>query len=196
MKTIQTLVLATALSMAAGLATAQSQGQWMSPHMMGSGGGGYGPGPGAGMMGPGMMGGGAGGYGPGMMGGWGGSDGSGMMGGQMMGAGIAQAVWALDLSDAQRSQLTALQDEQRRRHWELAGRMHDEMAKLRDAWWGGGQQRDRAAIVAAYKRMSELRLQALEVRLDGADRLDEILTAEQREQLRRSVPWWPRGRRP
>ena len=157
---------------------------------------GYGHGPGYGYrMGPGMMGGYAHGYGvgPGMMGGCGSGRamGFGMMGGGMMGAGVGRALWALDLDDAQRKQVLAIQDELRRKHWELAGKGQEEIAKLRDAWLA--PTRDRAAILAGYKRLGELRQQALEQSLDAADRLDRILTEQQREQLRRWGPWWPDG---
>ena len=208
-----------ALALAAGLASAQpapqppdpgprrgpgmmdeyGRGYGRGPGMMGGYGRGYGTGPGMGGYGrgygtgPGMGGygmgpGGPGGWGPG---GWGpGLMGHGMMGGPMMGAGIGRALLTLDLEDAQRQQLLKLHDEQRRKHWELMGKMHDEMAKLRDAWMTPGK-RDRAALSAAYRQLGELRQQAFESSLDAADRLDEILTAEQREQLRRTRgPWW------
>ncbi|MCL4183102.1 MAG: Spy/CpxP family protein refolding chaperone [Burkholderiaceae bacterium] len=160
-------------------------GYGMEPGTMG----GYGPGRG---MGPGMMGGhgpayGMGGMGPGMMGP--GMMGHGMMGHGMMGGGIGRALWALDLDDGQRKQVLALQEELRRKHWDVAGKAQEEWVKLRDAWWTSGK-RDRAAILAAYKRLGELRQQGLEQSLDAADRLDAILTDQQREQLRRWGPWW------
>lgn len=162
---------------------AWGSGYGRGPGMMEGYGRGYGMGPGGpGGWGPGMM------MGPGMMGH--GMMGHGFMGGPMMGAGGGRALWSLDLDESQRKEVLKLQDEQRRKHWELMGRMHDEMAKLRDAWLTEGK-RDRAALSAAHKQMGELRQQAFEASLDAADRLDQILTAEQREQLRRSVgPWW------
>lgn len=137
---------------------------------------------GPGMMGPGMMGG----YGPGY------GMGLGMMGGHgMMGPGIGRALWALDLDEAQRKQALAIQDDLRRKRWELAGKAQEEMAKLRDAWLA--PKRDRAAILAAYKRLGELRQQSVEQSLDAADRLDKVLTEQQREQLRRWGPSWMHG---
>lgn len=199
-----------ALALVAGAALAQQSSQpsqpapgtpppagyRMGPGMMGYGPG-YGPGGGYGYrMGPGMMGGYGPGYGmgPGMMGGYGPGlgVGFGMMGGHgMMGPGIGRALWALDLDDAQRKQVLAIQDDLRRKHWELAGKGQEEVAKLRDAWLA--PTRDRAAILAGYRRLGELRQQALEQSLDAADRLDRILTGQQREQLRRWGPWWPDG---
>jgi Spy/CpxP family protein refolding chaperone len=167
-----------------GPGTGYGPGYGMGPGMMGGygygpgGQGGYGPGYG---MGPGMMGGY--GMGPGMMGG-------GMMGGGMMGGGgMGRALWSLDLDTAQRKEVLKVQDELRRKNWEVAGKMQDEMAKLRDAYWAS-EKLDRSATLAAYKRINELRQQRLQNSLDAADKLEKILTAEQREQVRRWGPWW------
>lgn len=163
--------------MGPGMTGGWGPGQGMGPGMMG----GWGPGQG---MGPGMMGGWGSGYhmGPGMMGGWG------MGGPGMMGFGAGRALWMLDLDEKQRAELVKIQDETRKRHWELAGKMHDEMAKMRDAMNTGGK-RDREAALAAFDRISALRKQRLEIALDTADRVDQVITPEQREKLRRWGPW-------
>lgn len=149
---------------------------------------GMGPGTGPGMMGGGMMGGAGPGYGPGGRGGYGpgGGMGSGMMGGGMMGLG---PLGQLDLTDAQRSQVFKIQDETRRRNWELGGKMQDEQAKLRDAYLSSGP-RDRAAILAAYRRIGDLRIQRIENALDASEKVEAVLTPQQREQVRRWGPWW------
>jgi len=149
-------------------------GYGMGPGMMGGYGPGYGMGPGmmGGMMGPGMMGG----YGPGY------GAGPGMMGG---------ALWALDLTDKQVSEIAKIQDETRRKNWDVLGKMQDEYAKLRDAY--ATDKRDRPAIVAAYKRISDLRLQRIENSLEAREKVESVLTSEQREQLRRWGPWWMMG---
>jgi Spy/CpxP family protein refolding chaperone len=142
--------------------------------------------PGAGPSGgPGMMGG----QGPCMMGSYGMGHG---MGPGMMGFGAGRALWMLDLDDTQRSALIRIHDELRKSHWELAGKMHDEMAKLRDAFGSSGK-RDRAAISAALDRISALHRQRIESALDAADRVDKVLTDAQREQLRRLAPGWMMG---
>lgn len=153
--------------------------------------GGYGAGPGWGMMGrpgsgrygdgmgPGMMGGwgghmgsGWGGHmGPGMMGGWGGHMGPGMMGG----------LRGLNLTNSQNEQVRKIEDETRRKNWELMGRMQDEMARQRDLW--DGSKVDRAAVLASSKRMFELRQKMLENRLDAYEKVQGLLTPQQREQL-------------
>jgi Spy/CpxP family protein refolding chaperone len=174
-----TLLAAAAI---AGTAFAQPQGPGYGAGMMDPGAGpgmmgGYGPGGGRGYgpgygMGPGMMGG----YGPGY------GMGPGMMGGPL---------WALDLTDAQRTQINKIQDDVRRKNWDVMGKMQDELAKLRDAYASG--KRDRAAILGAYKRIGELRLQRIENALDAREKIDGVLTKEQREQLRQWGPWWMSG---
>jgi len=181
---------AAALALGAGVAYSQP-GPGYGPGMMG----GYGPGSG---MGPGMMGGygpgyGPGyGYGPGMMRGYGPGYGYGYgMGPGMMGGYGMRGLWALDLKDAQRTQIAKIQDELRRKNWELAGKSQDELAKLRDAY--AAPKRDRNAIIAAYKRIDELRLARIQNSLDAYDKIDAILTPEQREQLKRYGAGWGPG---
>ena len=185
--------VAAATVLSIGTITAYAQQGQEPPRMMGPG-----------MMGPGMMGGGPG-YGRGWRGdddecwGWGmmGGRGMGMMGGRgmgpgmmmdgmgMMGFGLA-AIGRLDLTDSQRRQVQRIDDELRRKNWDLMGRMHDERSRMRDAMWA--DRRDRAAILAANQRMSELRQQMLANMLDAADQAEALLTPPQREQLRRVVP--------
>lgn len=190
---VPTLLLASGVALAQPAAAPAQPPAW-GPAMMGPGGpmmggpgagprGGYGPWQG---MGGGMMGGC--GYGPGM--GFGGMMGPGMMGGGMMGV-AGPALAALGLDEAQRNEVVKIGDELRKKRWAVAGQMQDEMAKIRDAAWSG--KRDRAAILAAHKRMSELGQQQLESSLDAAERIDKVLTPEQRQQLGRIGPWWMMG---
>lgn len=209
---VPTLLLASGVALAQPAAAPAQPPAW-GPAMMGPGGpmmggpgagprGGYGPwqGMGGGMMGGygpwqgmggGMMGGC--GYGQGMGFGWmmgSGMTGPGMMGGGMMGL-AGPALAALGLDDTQRKEVVKIGDELRKKRWAVAGQMQDEMAKVRDAAWAG--KRDRAAILAAHKRMSELGQQQLESSLDAADRMEKVLTPEQRQQLGRFAPWWMMG---
>jgi Spy/CpxP family protein refolding chaperone len=120
--------------------------------------------------------------GPGMMG-----------GGGMMGPGGGMgALWHLDLTDAQRQQVLKIQDDLRRKNWDLLGKQQDEQAKLRDAYFGSAK-RDRAAVIAAYKRISDLRVQRIENSLDAAEKIEGVLTQQQRDQLKRWGPWWMSG---
>lgn len=157
-----------------GMGPGMMHGWGMGPGMM------YGPGAGMGM-GPWM------GMGPGMMGAYGPHRGWGPMG-------QGRALDSLDLEDSQRKQLRELHQQQRRRHWELMGQMHEELDKLHESWGDDSGTRDRAAILAAHKRLADLRQQMLESRLDAADQLDKILTPEQREQLRAYWGGTARGR--
>ncbi len=131
---------------------------------------------GPGMMGPGTMGHGM--MGPGMMGG-------GMMGGGMMGphmAGPDGLLSALDLSDDQQRRIDAIHDGVRKQHWELMGRIMDERAKLRDLY--RTDKRDPSAIGAEYQRIFDLRRQMIETGIAAHNRLEEVLTAEQRQRVR------------
>ncbi len=181
---LTTIVAATALSLV-GL-TAYAQGTFQPVHgfggMMGGYSQGYGPGYDRGYhMGPGMMGGYAGyGMGPGMMGGYGGYGmGPGMMGGAGLGG-----IDRLDLTDDQRSQLAKIEGDLRTKNWELMGKMHDQMDDLHDLD-SASDKRDRSAILAANRRMTDLRQQILENSLDATEKAEALLTPEQREQFKR-----------
>ncbi|HEU0202490.1 MAG TPA: Spy/CpxP family protein refolding chaperone [Burkholderiaceae bacterium] len=159
----------------------------MGPGMMSGYGGGMMGGYG---MGPGMMGGYGRGYGmgPGTMGGYG--MGPGMMGGHGVGG---AALFSLDLTPEQRKQVVSIQDQVRKSNWDLMGKMQDEMAKQRDAFAETGK-RDRAAIAAANKRMFELRQQMLDNAFDAGEKIEKVLTPQQREQLKKQWgPAWMMG---
>jgi Spy/CpxP family protein refolding chaperone len=106
-----------------------------------------------------------------------------------MGPGMMGGLWRLDLTDAQRQQVLKIQDDLRRKNWDLLGKQQDEEAKLRDAYFGAAK-RDRAAIVDAYRRIGDLRLQRIENALDAAEKIEGVLTPQQRDQLKRWGPWW------
>lgn len=185
-----------AAALAAFTFTAQAQPQIPSrgdgpppgygPGMMGAYGPGmmrgYGPGYGQGY-GPGMMGG----YGRGgMMGGYG--YGGGMMGDYgsgMMGLGPLQA---LDLNEQQLGKITQIQDETRRKNWSVMGKMLDEQAHMRDLFLA--EKRDPAAIGKQAMKIADLRRQMLEASVDAHNRVEALLTKEQRDQLRSYRRGW------
>lgn len=151
--------------------------------------------------GPGMMGGGPGpgGWGPGMMGGYGARQGSmggmgammGMMGiggHGMMGMG---PYYMLDLTEAQRAKIGQLQDEMRKKNWEVVGRMLDEQSRLRDLY--AADKRDPAAIGKQSMKIADLRRQLIEASVDAHNRIEALLTKEQKERLRRFGPGWMMG---
>ena len=159
---------------------------------------GYGTGPGGGYgygMGPGMMGGlgrrlwnGAGDDGPGMAVRL--RDGPGMMGsfgpdygmgsGTMFGYGTRSD---LNLSAEQRSKIAKIQNDVRRKHWEIMGKMQDEQALMNEQYYS--DQRDDAALSKSYRKMSELRQQMFDLSLSAQKQIDAVLTKEQRDRLKR-----------
>ena len=139
--------------------------------------GGYGPGYG---MGPGMMGSYGQGYGvgPGMMGGYGPDYGMvpGVMGGYGTGA-------DLNLSAEQRSKIAKIQNDVRRKHWEIMGKMQDEQALMNEQYYS--DQRDDAALSKSYRKMSDLRQQMFDLSLSAQKQIDAVLTKEQRDKMKR-----------
>jgi Spy/CpxP family protein refolding chaperone len=220
-KWLGALTALTLLATAAGSACAQEEqpgaGSYppchgMGPGMMqgqGWGGGMMGPGMmqgqdwGGGMMGPGMMQGqgwGGGMMGPGMMYGWG--QGRGMMGpGMMYGWGQGQGMGPggmhgygpggmLDLDESQQKKMAQIQQELSKKHWELMRKMDEENAKLRDLY--SKDKRDPQAIGKQLQRFYDLRRQMTVSSLEAQNRMEAILTPEQKKRLRRF--YWP-GRR-
>ena len=147
-------------------------------------------------MGPGMMGGYSSGYGmgPGMMGGYGGGYGmgSGMMGGYgaMMGGygGGMMGLNSLNLSDEQWTKIDKLTDELRQKHWALMSAMMNESSKLRSLY--RQEKPDPAAIGKIYQQIFDLKRQMIESSIEQQNHIQDILTPEQRQQLRR---WQPPG---
>ncbi len=149
-------------------------------------------------MGPGMMGGR--GMGPGMMGGYGmgpGMMGRGMMGGDwddwddhymgrgMMGPGMMGGYGygpALDLTEQQQVKIAQIQEDFRKKQWDLAEKMDAEQAKLNEIYYSG--KRDPATIDNQYKKIYELRRQMVQLSLDAQNRMDSVLTKEQKERFR------------
>lgn len=140
--------------------------------------------------GPGMMGGygpNRGGYGPGMMGGYG----YGMMGGGFGRGGMMGPFQGLNLSDQQRSKINQIQDETRRKNWDVMGKMMDEQARLRDLFTA--DKRDPAAIGKQSMKIADLRRQLLEASIDAHNRMETLLSKEQKEQLRSFGRGWMMG---
>jgi len=176
-KTLSAAVLIGGTVMAASALADPPQGAYgpgygMGPGMMG----GYGPGYGTG---PGMMGGYGPGYGtgPGMMGGYGPDYGmsSGMMGGYLSRS-------DLNLTAEQRSKIAKIQNDVRRKHWELMGKMQDEQAQMNEQYYS--DQRDDAALSKSYRKMSDLRHEMFDLSLSAQKQIDAVLTKQQRDKLK------------
>lgn len=148
----------------ANLALADPDSGWggRGPGMMG----GYGPGYG---MGPGMMGG----YGPGY------GMGPGMMGQGMMGYGDYHD---LNLSSEQRSKITQIRKAMRSKQWDLMDDMMDAQDKLQELY--DADKQDAAAINKQYKVIEDLRRQMVDNSVEANNRINAILTKEQRDKLR------------
>ena len=159
---------------------------YMQPGQMGYG---MGPSGGMGMMGGGMMdmmmggGPGMGMMGGGMMGGMGMGPGGGM-GMGMMGMG---PVSMLDLSDEQRDKIDKIFDAERKQHWSVMGKMMDVQNKLRDLY--KTDQPDPKKVGAVYGEIAKLHQQMIEAHVQASNQMQQVLTKEQREQLRQ----WNRG---
>ncbi len=157
-------------------------GYGMGPGMAGGPGWGGGYGPGGWHGGGGWQGGGA--WGPGMMGGWGPGMGPWMMGGfGPWGSGLGR----LQLSEAQQHRIDAIEQAQSKKQWALISDMH---ALMQSHWQDFDRSRvDIDAVMKTAKAMSDLRLQMMRNRLETAQQIRDVLTPQQREQLRSYGPW-------
>jgi Spy/CpxP family protein refolding chaperone len=131
-------------------------------------------------MGPGMVGG----YGPGY------GMGQGMMGGNGPGYGMGHGMvgWGnfrgLNLSDDQKSKITPIRKEMRTKQWALMGEMMDAQDRLQELY--DADKQDSAAINKQYKVIEDLRRQMVDNSVDAHNRINSILTKEQREKSRES----------
>jgi Spy/CpxP family protein refolding chaperone len=148
-------------------------GPWGGPQGAGPGGGGpafgYGsPGPGA-MMGPGMM------------------QGKGFPSGPMRGQrgfgmrSVIQASQLPDLSEEQRNKLRSIAQELRKKHWDLKGAMMEESDALGQLW--AADPVDANAVGEAYGRLFDLQRQWIVSGIETRQRVDDVLTAEQKQLL-------------
>ncbi len=176
-------------------AAAAQMGQGMGPGMMG--GKGMGPGMAAGEadcpMGKGKMGGHRmGGHmkGGGMMGG-GHMMGGGMMGGHMKGGGMmgghrmggAGPLEALGLSDEQQGKVREIQRDQQKQHHALMGSMMELRWQSEDN--AKSATFDEVVARKQYDAVAALQKRMFETRIEAEKRIQDVLTKEQREQLRR-----------
>jgi Spy/CpxP family protein refolding chaperone len=107
--------------------------------------------------------------------------GAGMMGPgmEMMGYGM------LDLTPEQNTKINKILDDLRHKHFDILGKMMDEKAKMRDLF--DEEKLDGKKIGMVQDALSALRKQLLESRVDATNRVREILTKEQRDQLKQMM---------
>jgi Spy/CpxP family protein refolding chaperone len=168
---IMVLVLVTGLMLLSPVLQAQEQSSMMDEDMQGM------------MSGMDMMGGGM-----GMMGGSGMGGGMGMMGGQgmcgsmsMMHGGMGP-LQMLNLTAEQRTKINAIHDGLRKEHWALMGKIMDERAKLRDLF--EAEKPDTKKIGPVFDTIFGLRKQMMLASIDAKNRVQEVLTKEQLDQLK------------
>ena len=104
--------------------------------------------------------------------------GPGMMGGYGQGYGTGAD---LNLNAEQRNKIAKIQNDVRRKHWNLMGKMQDEQAQMNEQYYS--DQRDDAALSKSYRKISDLRNQMFDLSLSSQKQIDAVLTKEQREKL-------------
>ena len=105
--------------------------------------------------------------------------GGGMMGGGMMGMG---PIYMLDLSDTQRSKIRTIQRQLRRSHFDAMEKMadhHETLWKLYRA-----DTRNPKQIGAVYGKIFAIKQKMIESSIEQSNRMEAVLTKEQRKQLR------------
>jgi len=95
----------------------------------------------------------------------------GMMGGPMN---------ILDLTDAQRSKISAIHDANRKKNWALMGKMMDDGAKLRDLY--AADRLDIKAITAVYDRIFATQKGMIGNSLSAHNQQYDVLTDAQRKE--------------
>lgn len=108
-----------------------------------------------------------------------------MMGGHGLGIG---PIWRFDLTDDQRREVYKIQDELQKQHCGLQGKLLDEYSKLREL--NMADPRDPKAIGAVYRKIFDVKRQKIEATIAAANKAEQILTKEQREQPKQ----WRRSR--
>lgn len=121
-------------------------------------------------------------YGPGMMGGYGGYGPGYGMGPGMMGGGYGYG-YGPDLSAEQRARIAEIQQNAFRKQWELMDKMHEEGGPMYQAFGSGAF--DEKAARKAFEQMAAAQKEMFELSLQTREKIDALLTPEQREQMSR-----------
>lgn len=100
----------------------------------------------------------------------------------MMGSGHMHMIMSLDLSDEQRSKINKLSDELKHNNWATKGLIMDESAKLRDLY--AADKRDPSAIGKEYQKIFDLKRKMIEATITAQNRIEDVLTPEQRAKLK------------
>jgi Spy/CpxP family protein refolding chaperone len=89
----------------------------------------------------------------------------------------------LHLTSEQRGKIGKIQEGVRRQHWNLMGKMQDEQSQMNERY--NADPRDDAALGKSYRKMSDLRQEMFELSLAAQKQMDGVLTAEQRDKMKR-----------
>jgi Spy/CpxP family protein refolding chaperone len=95
---------------------------------------------------------------------------------------------ALKLSDEQRTKINHLLDEHRKQDWEVMGKIMDEEATLRDLY--ASETPDPKQVGAQYAVIAKLRQQLVESNVETSNRVQALLTPEQKSQYRQGRGGW------
>jgi len=125
--------------------------------------------------------------------------GSGMMGmgGPGMGMTGRGPMSMIGLTDVQRSKINKISDNLRKTMWQIMGKSLDERARLRDLCVRG-EKLDAARILAVHDRLYRIKREKVAARIQAHNAMLDVLTKEQREQLKnwhRGMPMGPGGSR-
>lgn len=99
----------------------------------------------------------------------------------MMGHGM-EPMWMLDLSDEQLDKIFAIRRDLVKEIRPLMQQMMEQREKLHELY--GAEKRDPSAIGEAYSKLADLKRQMIEARIKTHNRMEEVLSEEQRKQLK------------
>lgn len=107
---------------------------------------------------------------------------AGMMGGYGAGMSRLPLIMSLDLTDDQRSRINKLADALQRSNRAAKGSIMQESAKLRDLY--AADKRNPSAIGKVYQKIFDRERKMIEATITTQNRIEEVLTPEQRTQLK------------
>ena len=93
---------------------------------------------------------------------------------------------ALGLSDEQSEKVAKIQEDARRKNWDLMGQMRSEQFKLRNMYYA--DKVDPNAVVEQQKKIDELRQKLVKSQVETRNQIAALLTPEQQKQFRSFGP--------
>lgn len=102
------------------------------------------------------------------------------------GMGMRHGYQALGLSEQQRAEISRIREESRKSTWDLRGKLIEERVRMQNLH--AVEKRDAAEIGRQVMKMAEIRRQLIEASVEAGNRIDALLTKEQKERLRNLGP--------